>query len=297
MVLASGGEAGARIRLGSDARPHIVTFLEPQSVVALEVQRLRVPGTDPEVTAAHTVIRTWAVKGLIQLKVENQPALDIGPGSVHVVLDQENGTTASVQELPPWFESQPMKPIDRDASRLLEPVLNEPLPIASLLDKSVNDRRRELVALAARCLSHIDRFGPLVAALNDPNQRPWWALHFERLQMALSSGQETAVTVRQTLESQRGGQAAELYRLLWGFSEVDLRSGADARLVGYLRHESLDFRVLAIENLSRITGKTLYYDPWDSDRQRRASAQRWDKLQRDGQIRYRSPPFAPPEQP
>jgi hypothetical protein len=295
MVLASGSEPESRFRLLAGGRPWTLTLRQPQSVVALEIQHPRVPGTHPETSESHTMIRVWAVRGPIQLQVDDQPASEIEPGAVFTAVDHENGSPTLASELPVWLDSLPLEPIERDASRLLEPLFDEQQSIESSLNQALNDRRRELVALAAQCLTHFEQFGPTVAALNDATQRPWWGRHFDSLQRALSSGHATAAKVREALELQRAPDAPELYRLLWGFSDSDLRGGSDVMLVQYLYHDSLDFRVLAIENLSRITGKTLLYYAWASDRQRRASAQRWLKLQKEGQILHHQPPFAPPE--
>ena len=72
---------------------------------------------------------------------------------------------------------------------------------------------------------------------------------------------ETAAAIRQSLEKQYGNESATLYRMLWGYTDKDLEDGEDARLVKFLDHESLIFRVLAFENLRDITRKTLSYNP------------------------------------
>ena len=53
----------------------------------------------------------------------------------------------------------------------------------------------------------------------------------------------------------------ELYRLLWGYTETQLREGDDATLVEYLDHKELPFNILAFWNLHHITDKGLRYRP------------------------------------
>jgi hypothetical protein len=82
---------------------------------------------------------------------------------------------------------------------------------------------------------------------------------------------------------------------LWGFSEDDLKGGWDARLVEYLDNDSLDFRVLAIEILRRITGRTLLYRAEYPAERRRSTVLRWSEQLNRGGVRYETPPISIPE--
>jgi len=156
-----------------------------------------------------------------------------------------------------------------------------------VLQSAAYHRRPEVQALAAQCLSHLDQFTAVVDALNDERQRSWWGMHFQSLQDALSNSRESASAVRRTFAEQRGADADALFRLLWGYSDEELRSGADAELVRYLEHEALDYRVLSIETLQQITGKTLGYSPWLPERQRRRAIAAWQKVEKAGQVAHR----------
>ena len=86
------------------------------------------------------------------------------------------------------------------------------------------------------------------------------------------------MAVRAAFEKLRGDDAAELYRMLWGYTDAQLRDeGAANQLVEYLGNESLDFRVLAIINLSSIMGKTLLYRPEAPERRRLQYIQRVER--------------------
>jgi hypothetical protein len=67
----------------------------------------------------------------------------------------------------------------------------------------------------------------------------------------------------------------ELYRMLWGYTETQLREGDDAALVEYLDHKELPFNILAFWNLRHITGKGLHYRPQDKPADRQQSLRRW----------------------
>jgi len=81
--------------------------------------------------------------------------------------------------------------------------------------------------------------------------------------------------------------------MLWGYSPAGLKAGGSAKLVGYLSRESLDFRVLAMENLRRITGKTFAYK---SPTKQKGPIGRWLTAEKNGEIVYKTPPtFVPTE--
>jgi hypothetical protein len=152
--------------------------------------------------------------------------------------------------------------------------------------------------LAVRCLSYTGQFDPFVSVLNDESQRSFWAAHFDALQDALARGVETAALARSALEKDRGDDAPELYRLLWGYSPDDLRyspdhpkAGSAAQLVEYLDHEQLDFRVLSFENLRRITGFQLYYSPHHTAARRHSPVQKWRQRLKEGKVIYKNPPL------
>jgi len=117
------------------------------------------------------------------------------------------------------------------------------------------------------------------------------------LQQAIGRSDETAGRVRQALEKVRTQEAAGLYRMLWGYSADDLNQGEATKLVSYLSHGELDYRVLAFENLRRIAGKTLNYRPELPETRRRTSEKRWQELLDAGQLTVRPPAAEPPAEP
>ena len=81
-----------------------------------------------------------------------------------------------------------------------------------------------------------------------------------------------AEKLRSTLEARHNNQAADIYRMLWGYSESQLADGAAKELVNSLDHSEIDFRVVAIVTLQEITGKnTTYSAAEESPRSRRTA--------------------------
>ena len=134
-----------------------------------------------------------------------------------------------------------------------------------------------------RCLGYLGAFGPMVAALNDPNQKLVWPDYIAQLQAALWRGPETASQVRLAMEKTYEAETPGLIRMLWGFTEEGLRTGEADMLVGYLDHQILPYRVLAFWNLHRLTGLRLYYRPELPEAKRRQSIQKWrQRIKSDG---------------
>jgi len=161
-------------------------------------------------------------------------------------------------------------------------------PVSLILKERSEDRKSEVRSLAARCLAYLDSFEILVKEFSDDRQRSYWKSEFDVLRQSLSRSPETAAAVRKVLESYCGADAANLYRLSWGYSPEQLRQGGDRELVEFLDHGSLAVRVFAFENLQRITNKTLLYMPWANDR--KSSIQNWRKQLQSGAILYESLP-------
>ncbi len=79
--------------------------------------------------------------------------------------------------------------------------------------------------------------------------------------------------------------------MLWGYSPEQLAAGEAEALVKMLSNDSMDIRVLAFENLTRIAGKTNSYHPEvDPARQKRAILN-WERDAKQDGITYKTPPL------
>ena len=76
--------------------------------------------------------------------------------------------------------------------------------------------------------------------------------------------------------------------MLTGYTDKQLESGSDLKLLEFLDSSDMSVRVLAFENLNRITGVTLNYRAEQENQGRRSqTVKKWQVLQRKGEIRWK----------
>jgi hypothetical protein len=207
----------------------------------------------------------------------------------------------AVKDLPPWITVEPIKPLDRRASDAIAKALPTDRPArVGLLELATARPQIEVKRLALRCLGCLGHFRDVVTALNvnDPMHRQdSWEFCIEQLRAAVGRDAETAAAVRLALEQQYPEQAAALYRMLWGYSNKDLEGpegakyGEDKILVEALDDNTLAVRVLAIWNLTEITGfgRGQTYRPEQTAARRQSSTRRWRERLDAKEIRHKAP--------
>ncbi len=189
---------------------------------------------------------------------------------------------------PSGLELRAARAIDEELSNAADRPVS--LVLQELVEGQRSGRRSEVRSLAARCAVHVGKFEPFVEALNDPEQKTWRPRLIESLEEALALGPDVAAAIRQAFIQQHGDEAGtELYRLLRGFNGADLEDGADKQLVDYLHHDQLDFRLLALWNLIRITGFGQTNRLQDPKASRFQLARRWEKRLEDDEIKPKQP--------
>jgi hypothetical protein len=289
-LIATAGVAGARIHLDLAGRKGSVTFQEAASEMAVDVSHFLPPGVNPELESAWPVIHIYTTIGRITWQAAGSAtSTPIEQGQVRVIVGDQAETMAVVQP-PAWMQGTDLRDVDRLASDNLQPFITPDRPVSLALRERTEDRKSEIRSLAARCLAYLDSFETLVKEFGDDRQRSYWTAEYDVLRQTLLRSPETAARVRQVLEAFCGTDAAELYRLSWGYSVEQLRDGGDRQLVDLLDHDSLRLRVFAFENLNRITKKTLLYMPEVSAARRKSSIQRWKEQLQNGAIVYETLP-------
>ncbi|HEY2147285.1 MAG TPA: hypothetical protein VGH32_05065, partial [Pirellulales bacterium] len=169
--------------------------------------------------------------------------------------------------------------------------LDDKRPVTQALLELASHRRAENKSMAARALALIDEFGPFDNLFNDPDEKAVWPIQIESLKAALARGPAVAGKVRAALQSERGKDGDELYRMLWGFSKEEVAAGAAAKLIDYLDHDSMDMRVLAFYNLRQIVGAggpESYYRPEQPAAVRQQSIRRWRERFKEGLLGVKS---------
>jgi hypothetical protein len=287
------GKADNSLVLKVDGHQPLVTFVDAESSLAVEVRRDLPPGQDPESGPAPLVANVFATDGLIRLRRGDDPPIEFQAPAARALVSTAVEPAVDA-EFPAWVTRDERSATDDRATSDLDGYLTSD-KLAGLQLRELSDeqhklgRRREVRSLATRSLAHMGDFEPCLTALNDEDLHYYWPAIMEELQAAVARGPSSAAAVRATLEKQRGAQdGAALFRMLWGYSAADLTGGADRELVQALdRGDALDFRVLGFLNLEKLTGGASHgYHPEDSDIKRRGPYNTWK--QKIGKIVPRS---------
>jgi hypothetical protein len=294
------GAAESGLQLDLWGRPGTIIFASPMSLMAIQLRHYRAPGIDPEAGLAHRMVEIYAVGGGLVWREPGRPDQQIQPGETFGFLDDVRGAVAPTEQLPPWVEANDVERVDEMAAQEVQTLLPLDRPLSLTLLELTEHRMSEVQALAVRSLMYLDLFEPFVDALNNPKQKSYWDDHFNEVQRALARSPASAGEVRIAFEKVRGPEGPELYRMLWSYSPEDLANGGAAKLVDYLGHEALDFRVLAIQNLMRITGGTSHlFQPEVTEARRKTPIARWRESLNAGKVQYTEkvlmlPPRLPP---
>jgi hypothetical protein len=265
----------------------------PDTVVAVEVAHTRGPGLDPVLPENRVAVRRLiAINGSVTVDV----------GGVSVVIEANNQWTQV-------GESEPsLKPLDvlpdwatktvSDADVLaltarenLLALLDDAASLEIGLRELLGFRRSEVADLAARTLLGLGKsdvyFGG-AGVLSDPTQRAYWPQHYDALLSRVNSDAEAALEVQEAIEKMDAAAEVQLFRMLTGYTDEQLASGSDLQLLENLDSSNMSVRVLAFENLRRITGVTFNYRAeQDSKARREQYMKKWRVRQRKGEIRWK----------
>src|SRR5678815_208753 len=153
-------------------------------------------------------------------------------------------------------------------------------PLDVRLEELLTDQAVDIRALAARCLACLDQFQPLIKDLGNLQQKAFWAVEIDALHHGLSRSPATATVVKESAAAGRQKAKADaIYRLLWGYSAYQLADIGAAELVDALEAPDVEIRVLASDNLRRITGAMGGYRPEKRVDENKAAIIKWkDRL-------------------
>jgi hypothetical protein len=179
----------------------------------------------------------------------------------------------------------------------VESALDTTRPVEEqLLELYQSSSRREVKSLVARSSVYAGLFEPFVEALRDSDQKGSWKMHIDTLRSAMFLGPESAEKLYQALVDQRGQPAADdLYQMLCGYGPEQIgtaeafRAGLAAQLVEWMENDSLDYRVLAVQDMSDITGMRLMANPAGTPTERARGIRLWRQRLRAGEVTPVSP--------
>lgn len=255
--------------------------LDGSASLAVDVQRMFVPGNDYENQAAPTIATWYLTSGSVEWPTATGGTQTIRGQMVWSTIDGIDEIPVPLEELPEWIGREPMTDMERsardDLSKELEADGAVEIRLMELTDGKGLGRRREVRVLAAAASVFVGEFEPLVKALNDSDQSRAWDTHIHDLRQAMALSPDVAASVRQDFVDIRGEEAAlDLFEMVEGYNAAQIgatrearKTGALAQLLKWLDHDSLDYRVLAIDNIRSITGKTKGYRPDDTIKDRK----------------------------
>ncbi len=272
---------GGRLRLVMGERSGVITFATPEARLAVEVFRIPTSGADPETQPGPLMALLFTESGSVSWQEggQGEPVSLEAPSQV-TVNDQAPAPEA-VEEFPEWIAADTMSLLDQRASNTVESEWaldkHAAWTLRELAVSPLGQRRREVRFLALRCLDYVGDFELLVAALDEPEERMLWPDYVEQLRAAVQRSPQAAAQVRTAMEDLHGVEGATLYEMLWKYDDDTLEAEEAARLVRALDHDTLAFRVVAIQTLRRTTKLTINYRPEEPAAKRRPWIAKWEK--------------------
>ncbi|MFP6619973.1 MAG: hypothetical protein VB877_11550 [Pirellulaceae bacterium] len=259
------------------------------SEVALEVWSYLGPGKDPRKENRQTAVRIYQSAGsawteqAADLTNDKSGAMVVSQG-----LDTQALEHATLDAMPVWAFGPAMnQSFEATAvTELARSIMPDQPLLIQLQECHANHRLHEVRALAARSLAVMGYYGAIMDCFQDKSYRASWEKHLLLLQDLIALDVKTAVQIQEVFEQQRGDQAQQLFRLLWGYDADQLEATSARELVECLSHESTDVRVLAFLNLKRITGKTQLFFPEKPISQQATAIRGWTRLLDEGAITH-----------
>ncbi|MEX2173351.1 MAG: hypothetical protein WD872_03255 [Pirellulaceae bacterium] len=296
------GAAGAQIDLDLGGVRGTATLVDADSALAISVKRYLPPGADPLAEQSVPVVEIFNMQGRVHWDEMGQERASIPEQHVRIYVGSEPPETLGPFAKPDWIDAKSIAAIDRDTALALERLLDQERPLNVALLEATEHRQVNVRALAARCLSQLNQFEPILKDLNDARQYSFWAGEFAALRQAIVRDPRAAELLKTTLEGLRPDHAEALYRLLLGYSPDQLAKGSALDLVKHLESEQMDIRVLAFQNLVTITGAMEFYMPQKRPADSQTAIRNWRLRGERDKIHYVLPlspidPYKPLDRP
>lgn len=272
-----------------------IQFDSTDSSCALELQNVWGAVTDDMLKdgkiAIETQVKLIGVQGSLKYQTKG-PADSSSEGSLEVgqYVDWRNGAPSERQDLsetPWWLLTSFERPIDQLASADLQRALatSAPEQLDVELKTLASHRRGETAALAARARMMLGKYDGLFepdGVLNRKGLHSHWQTLLSQLPQSLVHAENVAGLVA-AIRRDAPNRDSTILSLLVPMTQEKLESGGDKLLVETLSSTSMDERILASNQLLKITGKSLGYQP---DKSSVESIQQWRKLLGKSEIRY-----------
>jgi hypothetical protein len=284
MTMVASGTTTGKLVLEVGARRATFTLNSAEFAVQHAFHRPR--GIDPLAGPLPWSLAMYLKSGEVVISDDKGPSPSMkGPGS-WLITGTSPLEPLTMANLPAWISADERDLLEKQAGDFVEAALREGKAVNVALEEVVDDRRIENQQLALRCQAQLGDFSDFTGLLRDPAQRwPTLEKYVELLSESIDYGPYHADRLREAFAKQAGPtKGSDLYRMMWGYSDEQLKGGVAKALVETLEHDDLDYRVLAFWNLSKITGQTMTYLPQDPPLKRRAAVSKWQQKLESGQI-------------
>jgi hypothetical protein len=292
VVMRPPGKAGMQLRVAFGDRSGMLQFNDAESVAALEVRRTHMPGMNPETEPTHMVAELFAALGNLSWSEGTPPtSIHLAPASRLRLDAQSTVGPLPTKEIPQWTKPELLNAWDRLASAPMAQGLQSEQTARLGLTKMAEHRQKEIRWLALRSLGYLGEYQDIMPVLAEPASKTVWTDYVEYLRDAVARDRESAAAVHTALERQYP-EGADLYRMLWGYTNEELigkdpEHAEDANLVEALNSDSLAMRRLGFWNLKDITNYSLTYRPEDTAARRQQAYQAWRARLEGKQIRIK----------
>jgi hypothetical protein len=290
IVNTANGESNLKLTIGgetSDVR------LARNATLGVDVVPKFIPGQDPRKSPSTIVADVYTRDGDVDWTSASGTNNIAAPAHWKI----EGGVGSAVAgdvTFPDWIDQEPVEQKSEQlfGAPAVEAALDPTRPVETqLLELYQSSRRREVKSLVARSAVYAGLFVPFVEALRDSDQKSAWKMHIDTLRLAMSLGPDSAEKIYETLEDQRGRVAAgDLYQMLCGYDAAQIgepeqfRDGLGTQLVDRMENDSLDYRVLAVQDMAEITGMRLMANPAGAPTERARGIRLWRQRLKSGEV-------------
>ena len=306
-----------------DGRSYTVHFNDPNGVVAVEVRYevargaklARTIDTDGSLRGMMVRVTTFTgVVGESTITLNGTPIETLAIGGAISWYDQDAPVRMSLETMPWWFKSASARPVDLEASQSLYDLLvdwkknnmtaivpdvalavepesstadSKSLPSIYEFLKSQTAKRSTVTSMITLQLLLLNGDYSQMAGTNgvlaESMPKAQRAMLLETLEQSLGADPSRELYLKDHIEDADPARANRIIELLTSPSNEELDQGHDRVLVDAISSPFLDERVLAIHQLSRVTGRDLGYQ---ADRPSPESTQAWKKLLIAKKIRW-----------
>jgi hypothetical protein len=278
--------AGNEVRLVTPNGLLRIVFQEQSTSCAVEVRHIWDETTSDEIANAkiNTRVETkiYGIQGTLKVdwkEKEISQSVDLAVGEIALLVGTESIAKTEMESAPAWFRSTVGRSIDQfawqDANKYLKREENKSLPDA--LAELAQSKRAETASFAVRVLCQLGRFDSLFASggfLARKGAYTHLQVWLTELPSLLGSA-ETKEAFVQSVSTNLESRTNDILRLLVTQSASQLRDGGERLLIESLSSNQQAERLLAIVQLTSLTGKTLGFHP---EKNSTEAVAQWRKL-------------------